>query len=66
MRNPKAMILIRNFAFEVLIYAVLVLRLLGEPLRKLFTDHLTLYAFVALALIVVQGVQYWNWSLPFW
>jgi hypothetical protein len=66
MRNLKAMILIRNFAFEVLIYAVLVLRLLGEPLRKLFTDHLTLYAFVALALIVVQGVQYWNWSLPFW
>ena len=63
MRNPKAMVLIRNFAIEVLIYTalvvgyfVLVLRLLGEPLRKLFTDHLTLYAFAALALIVVQGV----------
>lgn len=63
MKDPKAMILIRNFAIEVLIYTalvvgyfLLVLRLLGEPLKKLFTDHLTLYAFAALALIVVQGV----------
>jgi hypothetical protein len=63
MRDPKAMILIRSFAIEVLIYTalvvgyfLLVLRLLGEPLKKLFTDHLTLYAFAALALIVVQGV----------
>jgi hypothetical protein len=63
MRNPRAMILIRSFAIEVLIYTalvigyfVLVLRLLGEPLKKLFTDHLALYAFAALALIVVQGV----------
>ena len=62
MRHPKAMILIRNFAIEVLIYTalvvgyfLLVLRLLGEPLKKLFTDHLILYAFAALALIVVQG-----------
>jgi len=54
--------LIRNFAIEVLIYAVLVvsyffvvLRFLGEPLKKLFTDNLTLYAFAALVLIVVQG-----------
>jgi len=57
-------ILIRNFAVEVLIYAllvvgyfVLVLRLLGEPLKKLFMDNLTLYAFAALALIVVQGAM---------
>jgi hypothetical protein len=63
MRNPEAMTMLRNFAIEVLIYTalvigyfVLVLRLLGEPLKKLFTDHLTLYAFAALALIVVQGV----------
>jgi hypothetical protein len=63
MRKPKTMPLIRSFAIEVLIYTalvigyfVLVLRLLGEPLKKLFTDHLTLYAFAALALIVVQGV----------
>lgn len=63
MRHPRARILIRNFAIEVSTYTALVvayfllaLRLLGEPLKKLFTDHLTLYAFAALALIVVQGV----------
>ena len=62
MKNPRARILIRNFAIEVLIctvmvvgYFLLVLRRLGEPLKKLFTDHLTLYTFAALALIVVQG-----------
>jgi hypothetical protein len=62
MRNRRARILIRNFAIEVLIYTalvvgyfLLVLRLLGEPLKKLFTDHLILYACAALALIVVQG-----------
>jgi hypothetical protein len=63
MNDREIRILIRNFAIEVLIYAalvvgyfVLVLRLLGEPLRELFTNNLTLYAFAALALIVVQGV----------
>ena len=62
MRNSRIRILLRNFAVEVLIYAalvvgyfVLVLRVLGEPLKTLFMDNLTLYAFVALALIVVQG-----------
>ncbi len=62
MRNSRIRILLRNFAVEVLIYAalvvgyfVLVLRVLGEPLKRLFMDNLTLYAFVALALIVVQG-----------
>lgn len=54
--------LVRNFAIEVLIYAVLivgyfllVLRFLGVPLYKLYTNNLILYAFVALALIVVQA-----------
>jgi hypothetical protein len=54
--------LIQGFAIEVLIYTILVvgyfflvLRFLGEPLKKLFSDNLVLYAFVALALIVVQG-----------
>ena len=54
--------LLRSFVIEVLIYAglvvgyfVLVLRMLGEPLKRLFNENLTLYAFVALALIVVQG-----------
>jgi hypothetical protein len=64
MANPRIRTLIRNFVIEVLIYAalvvgyfVLVLRLLGEPLKKLFTDNLTLYAVAALVLIVVQGAM---------
>jgi hypothetical protein len=55
--------LIRNFAIEVLVYAVLVfgyfmlvLRFLGEPLARLFSRNLLLYAIVALLLIVIQGV----------
>lgn len=55
--------LLRNFAFEVLVYAALVvgyfylvLRVLGRPLERLFTTNLTLYAFVALGLIVAQGI----------
>jgi hypothetical protein len=62
MTKPRPRTLIRNFVIEVLIYGalvvgyfVLVLRLLGEPLKKLFADNLTLYAFAALMLIVVQG-----------
>jgi hypothetical protein len=54
--------LIRNFAIEVLLYAALVvgyfylvLRVLGEPLRRIFGENLLLYAIVALALIVAQG-----------
>jgi hypothetical protein len=55
--------LIRNFAIELLIYAVLVvgyfllvLRYLGDPLKELFDGNLVLYAFAALGLIVAQGV----------
>ena len=55
--------LVRNFAFEVFIYSILivgyfllVLRFLGEPLNKLYTNNLVMYAFIALALIVVQAV----------
>lgn len=62
MSRPRIRVLIRNFGIEVLIYAalvvgyfVLVLRLLGEPLKELFTDNLSLYAVAALVLIVVQG-----------
>jgi hypothetical protein len=61
--DHRLRVLIRNFAIEVLVYAALVvgyfylvLRILGEPLKKLFSEHLPLYAFLALALIVVQGV----------
>ncbi|UCG88492.1 MAG: hypothetical protein JSW71_08100 [Gemmatimonadota bacterium] len=62
LKNRRVRILIRNFAIEVLIYSVLVvvyfllvLRLLGEPLMRLFTENLTIYAVAALVLIVVQG-----------
>lgn len=55
--------LIRNFAIEVLVYGLLVLgyfllvlRFLGEPLAKLYTNNLVLYAFVALGLILTQGL----------
>lgn len=63
MKNPKVRKLIRNFIIELIIYAALVvayfylaLRLLGNPLKRLFTDNLILYAAVALILIVAQGV----------
>lgn len=63
MSNPRIWILIRNFAIELIIYGLLVvgyfylaLRLLGEPLKKLFNENLVLYAIVALVLIVAQGV----------
>jgi hypothetical protein len=56
-------ILLRNFVIEVAIYALLVvvyfflvLRLLGKPLESLFENNIVLYAFVALFLIVAQGV----------
>jgi hypothetical protein len=54
--------LVRNFAIEVFVYSLLivgyfllVLRFLGEPLDELYTNNLVLYAFVALALIVIQA-----------
>jgi hypothetical protein len=40
----------------VALYAVGVLRFLGDPLADLYESNLTLYAWVALALIVAQGV----------
>ena len=63
MKQAEVRTLIRNFAIEVLIYGVLVLgyfflvlRYLGQPLEGLYTSNLVVYAFVALALIVIQGV----------
>jgi hypothetical protein len=62
-KNPKIRKMIGSFAIEVLIYSILVvayfvvvLRLLGDPLHRLFSSDLVLYAFLALALIVVQAV----------
>ena len=56
--------LIRNLVIELLvygilvsIYALIVLRLLGEPLKALFHENLTIYAFTGLGLIVVQAVM---------
>jgi hypothetical protein len=53
---------IRNFLIEIVVYAVLVvgyfflvLRLLGEYLKTLVEGNPSLYAFVALGLIVAQG-----------
>ena len=54
--------LIRNFVMELLLYSILVvayllvaLRLLGDPLFRLFSDNLALYAVASLFLIVAQG-----------
>ena len=63
MKNPEIRRLIRGFAVELVIYAALVvayfflvLRLLENPLERLFASNLVVYAFVSLALIVAQGV----------
>jgi hypothetical protein len=55
--------LVKNFILELLVYAVLVvayfflvLRFLAQPLMELFTNNLTVYAFVALGLIVAQAI----------
>jgi len=60
---PNLRFLIRNFVIELVLYGALVvgyfliaLRLLNDYLTKLFHTNLMLYAFVALFLIVVQGV----------
>jgi hypothetical protein len=55
--------LIRNFAIEMVLYGVLVtiyylivLRLLSEPLDRLFENNMPVYAISALLLIVAQSV----------
>jgi hypothetical protein len=40
----------------VTIYALSVLQFLADPLARLYENNITLYAWVALALIVIQGV----------
>lgn len=63
MDRSQVRTLIRMYAIELLIYSilvvgyfVLVLRLLAAPLYGLFSTNLTLYAFVALGLIIAQAV----------
>jgi len=62
MGNKKLKIL-RDFAIELAIYALLVvgyfllvLRTLGEYLADIFSSKTVLYAFLALALILAQAV----------
>ena len=61
--KPKTKRLVRNFLIEVVIYSALllvyflvVLRFLGEPLNELFHQNLTFYAGATLALIIAQSV----------
>ena len=63
MEETKTQVLLRNFVIELIIYgtmvtaySIVVLRLLGEPLSRLFDSNLGVYALVSLVLIVVQGV----------
>ena len=63
MKDPGVRKLVKTFVLELLIYSALVvayfflvLRFLAEPLMELFADSLTVYAFVALGLIVAQAV----------
>ena len=62
MKNPEMRSLLLNFAIAVVIYSalvvvyfLLVLRFLAEPLATLFEENLLIYAFVALGLNVAQG-----------
>lgn len=59
--NPRS--LVRNFILEMIVYGALVviyflvvLRFLGQPLTELYNSNLRYYAIVALVLIVAQGV----------
>jgi hypothetical protein len=54
---------IRSVVLELVVYGILVtlyaasvLQLLADPLANLYMENLTVYAWVALALIVIQGV----------
>jgi hypothetical protein len=61
--KTKTSDLLRAFAIELVVYAVLVtiyffvaLHFLGGWLKEVFDSHRTLYAFAAFALIVGQGI----------
>jgi hypothetical protein len=63
MKAKELWTLIGNFVIELIVYGILVvlysvlaLRLLGEPLAQLFGNHLIAYAFTSLALVVAQAV----------
>jgi hypothetical protein len=61
--KPKTRRLLRNLVLEVIVYSILllvyfliVLRYLGEPLNELFHQSLVVYAGATLLLIVAQSV----------
>ena len=61
--TPDLRFLLRNFVIELVLYGTLVvgyflvvLRLLNDYLTSLFINDLVFYAFLALFLIVAQGV----------
>ncbi len=63
MDKKNAIKVIRSIVVELVVYgglvalyAASVLQLLADPLTDLYNDSLTRYAWVALALIVTQGV----------
>ena len=62
MKKRLVKVTIRNFAIElgiygvlILVYTVVVLQWLSEPLAQLFKTNLTTYAFIGLGLIIAQG-----------
>jgi hypothetical protein len=62
-RKPDLQKLIRNFAIEMAVYAILlliyffaVLQFLGGLLYNLYENNTTLYAVIGLSLIVAQAV----------
>ncbi|MFN2303318.1 MAG: hypothetical protein ACK2TV_06245 [Anaerolineales bacterium] len=62
-RKPDLQKLIRNFAIEMVVYAILlliyffaVLQFLGGLLYNLYENNTTLYAVIGLSLIVAQAV----------
>lgn len=62
MKETKTRVLLRNLVIEliaygilVITYFILVLRLLSEPLTRLFHTNLVVYAILGLGLIVAQG-----------
>ncbi len=62
MEREQVRVLLRNLAIElvvytilVVIYTVVVLRLLSQPLARLFDTNLVTYAIVSLGLIAAQG-----------
>jgi hypothetical protein len=59
----KSRVRMIKFAIEMIVYAALVLgyfyfvlEFLGDPLKKLFVANLNVYALIALALVVLQGI----------